>query len=68
VLTDLLGVIAVGLADKTDGIRQQDVAFCFLCFEFLPLFVFFIRDFLNGCLLLKLKATKGYFSFLAKWF
>ena len=47
VLTDLLSVIAVGLADKPDGIRQQDVALCFLLFVFLPLFVFLIRDLLH---------------------
>ena len=40
VLTDLFCVIAVGLADEPDGIRQQDVALRFLRFVFLPLFVF----------------------------
>ena len=39
-LADLLGIIAVGLADEPDGIRQQDVALRFLRFVFLPLFVF----------------------------
>ena len=47
-LTDLLGVIAVGLADESDGIRQQDVSLRFLRFVFLPLFVFFIRYLLHG--------------------
>ena len=46
--TDLFCVIAVGLADEPDGIRQQDVALCFLRFVFLPLFVFFIRALLHG--------------------
>ena len=53
VLTDLLGIIAVGLADKPDGIRQQDVALRFLRFVFLPLFVFLICDLLHGGYLAK---------------
>ena len=48
VLTDLFCVIAVGLADEPDGIRQQDVALRFLRFVFLPLFVFLICDLLHG--------------------
>ena len=48
VLTDLLCVKAVGLADEPDGIRQQDVALRFLRFVFLPLFVFLICDLLHG--------------------
>ena len=47
VLANLLGVIAVGLADEPDGIRQQHMAFCFLRFVFLPLFIFFICDLLH---------------------
>ena len=35
VLTDLFCVIAVGLADEPDGIRQQDVTLRFLHFVFL---------------------------------
>ena len=38
----------LGLADEPNGIRQQDVALCFLLFVFLPLFVFFICDLLHG--------------------
>ena len=34
VLTDLFCVIAVGLADEPDGIRQQDVAFAFSALYF----------------------------------
>ena len=48
VLTDLFCVIAVGLADEPDGIRQQDVAIRFLRFVFLPLFVFRVCDLLYG--------------------
>lgn len=48
VLTDLFCVIAVGLADEPDGIRQQDVTLRFLRFVFLPLFVFLICDLLHG--------------------
>ena len=48
VLTDLFCVIAVGLADEPDGIRQQDVAIRFLRFVFLPLFVFLVCDLLYG--------------------
>lgn len=55
VLTDLLSVIAVGLADEPDGIRQQDVALRFLRFVFLPLFIFFVRDLLHGGYLVKLE-------------
>ncbi len=33
VMIDLLGIIAVGLTDKLDGIRQQDMPLCFLSFE-----------------------------------
>ncbi len=42
VLPDLFYVIAVGLADEPDDIRQQDVAFCFHRFVFLSLLVFFM--------------------------
>ena len=35
VLTNLFCVIAVGLADEPDGIRQQDVTLRFLHFVFL---------------------------------
>ena len=48
VLADLFGVIAVGVADESDGIRRQDVALCFLRFVFLPLFVFLVCDLLYG--------------------
>ena len=48
VLTDLFCVIAVGLADEPDGIRQQDVALRFLRFVLLPLFVFLVCDLLYG--------------------
>lgn len=48
VLTDLFCVIAVGLADEPDGIRQQDVALRFLRFVFLPLFIFLVCDLLYG--------------------
>lgn len=41
VLSDLFCVIAVGLADEPDGIRQQHMALCFLCFVLLPLLIFF---------------------------
>ena len=47
-LTDLFCVIAVGLTDEPDGIRQQDVALRFLRFVFLPLFVFLVCDLLPG--------------------
>ena len=47
------GVIAVGLADEPDGIRQQDVALRFLRFVFLPLFVFLVCDLLHGGYLIK---------------
>ena len=53
VLADLLGIIAVGLADEPDSIRQQDVTLCFLRFVFLPLFVFLICDLLRGGYLIK---------------
>ena len=48
VLTDLFCVIAVDLADRPDGIWQQDVALRFLRFAFLPLFVFLVCDLLCG--------------------
>ena len=48
VLADLFCIIAVGLADEPDGIRQQDAAFCFLRFVLLSLFIFLVRDLLNG--------------------
>jgi len=47
VLADLLGIIAVGLADEPDSIRQQDMALCFFRFVFLSLFVFFVCDLLH---------------------
>ncbi len=47
-LPDLFCVIAVGLADESDGIRQKDMAIRFLLFVFLSLFVFFVRDLLHG--------------------
>ena len=47
VLADLFCLIAVGLADEPDGIRQQDVTLCFLRFVFLSLFVFLICDLLH---------------------
>ena len=56
-LTDLFCVIAVGLADEPDGIRQQDVALRFLRFVFLPLFVFLISDLLHGGYLVNLKLS-----------
>ena len=78
-LTDLLGVIAVGLADEPDGIWKQHMAFCFLGFIFLPLFVLFIRDLLRGGYLDKWKfsvlsgtlstlATKGLIERLWDYF
>ena len=47
--TDLLCIIAVGLADESDGIRQQYMALCFFSFVLLllPLFVFLLRDLLH---------------------
>ena len=51
---DLFCVVAVGLADEPDGIRQQDVALRFLRFVFLPLFVFLISDLLHGDYLKKM--------------
>ena len=53
VLTDLLCVIAVGLADEPDGIRQQHMALCFLCFVFLSLLIFFVCDLLHDVYLVK---------------
>lgn len=53
-LAGLLGVIAVGLTDEPDGIRQQDMPLYFLGFVLLPLFVFFICDLLQGSYLVKL--------------
>ena len=55
VLTDLLCIIAVDLADESDGIRQQDMSLCFLRFVFLPLFVFLICDLLHGGYRVKLE-------------
>ena len=54
VLTDLFCVIAVGLADEPDGIRQQDVAFAFsalyFCHSSYSLFVIcFILRVLRKC-------------------
>lgn len=45
---DLFGVIAICVADESDGIRQQDVTLRFLRFVLLPLFVFLVCDLLYG--------------------
>ena len=39
---------AAGYLEKPDGIRQKNMAFCFLFFVFLPLFVFFICNLFHG--------------------
>lgn len=64
VLADLFCVIAVGLADEPDGIRQQDMALCFLRFLLLPLFVFLICDLFHDGYLVKRIVTGISFSSL----
>ena len=64
VLPDLFSVITIGLADVPDRIRQQHMAFCFLRFVLLPLFVFLICDLLHRWLPRK---TNSYRDFIFKF-
>ena len=43
-LPNLFSIISVGFADESDGVWKQYMAFGFLCFIFLPFFVFLIRN------------------------